>query len=682
MPEPGGAVEFPSLDSRAWDERYGADYFFGKTSGYPETGYAAAHPDWRPWLDLIQQLIPSGSLVDLGCAYGYLVQEARARGFRSVGLDISSFALQQEPELRPFLVRAHLSRLPLASECADVVCLFDVLEHLEHPLQALDEALRILSPEGLLVGATPDPIHFPRTEETHLHERPPSYWVEGLRERGLEVRFRFSVEAFNFQFLAAPGSSEMAGRLDVFGHDYFSSTPDFVSSPGDLEAVPRANWGPLRQASRRLDSSPATLYLYNRGPGPRRMGASFEVRHGGGFATLRVRLDSLVVSQVSLDSEQTVLRVELPEIQVPAGGHHLFFETLTPQAPDVFIGSIHIESRPGSSRHLVASLPFDLYQRYRFAAQAAELLSPRTILDVGGYMGDADGHLATLGDFLTDLPDPPQNWVSTDLRQGDFSGHLPAPAWKQPFTDGAFELVISLDVLEHLPAERRGDFLKELDRLASRWIVLGAPRRSSEVEAAEKDLAASLMSARPFLEEHREYGLPHAEEVVPFFQERGWHVLAFPNGYLPRWSAMQALTQFIFGLHDASLFGAFNRCYNQAGYPYDLRHPAYRTIWLMSRSRLDPELAAKLEACGAKGPDPGLEELLLAQSEFLQLEGRIVQRLEEDLRLRRDLQFLINERQKLIGLQQREIAALRLELEETPLWRLARRRWRQRRNRE
>ena len=89
---------------------YDEDYFHGRTSGYASEGYKNCHPDWSAWLDVLQSLVTSGIFLDCGCAYGYLVDEARRRGYQAFGIDISEFALRQEPGFRPWLAQADASR--------------------------------------------------------------------------------------------------------------------------------------------------------------------------------------------------------------------------------------------------------------------------------------------------------------------------------------------------------------------------------------------------------------------------------------------------------------------------------------------------------------------------------------------------------------------------------------------
>ncbi len=94
-------------------ELYGRDYFFGKSSGYPAEGYCQLRDNWHSWLSLISQIkAPPGTFIDLGSAYGYLVSTARQNGYRAFGCDLSAYALEQEPDLRPLLARADVHRLP------------------------------------------------------------------------------------------------------------------------------------------------------------------------------------------------------------------------------------------------------------------------------------------------------------------------------------------------------------------------------------------------------------------------------------------------------------------------------------------------------------------------------------------------------------------------------------------
>ncbi len=724
--------------SRDLQHLYDHRYFHGETSGYPESGYPLRPGDWGPWVDILQAVRPSGTFIDVGCAYGSLIDSAGGKGYLAFGLDVSDYALSQVPELRPRLIQAHAQHLPLGDQSADVITLFDVLEHLEDPLQCLAESVRALKPDGLLAGATPDPIFFERKEETHIFERPPAFWVTALRQLGLTVQFRLSVEPYNFQFLASFPNTPAAEKIRQFQHDFFGESPEIVKTDGPITALPRFGWGRLEDSCRSLAQSTASIYLLNLHNHSLRLRIRIRFENSPGFSVLRIRLNSYVLEDIHLSSEQLEHEIELPEALLPAGGHHLFFD-LFPGGPQVKLSAIEISAAPAGGRELVLGLPFDLYQRYRLAADAAQVLCPGTILDVGGYIGDQDGHLAVPGDFFHLRPEArdlrPEDGrfavSSTDIRQCDHWAHTPGSAWDLPFEDDSFDLVLSLDVLEHLPGERRELFLSELDRVSRHGIILGAPFASEEVRAAEDELSRILLSASRFLKEHEAFGLPETSLVQRFFKQRDYSLQALPSGYIPRWKEMQILTQHYFSLGDYQVIQNFNCCYNQHCYSLDQCPPAYRTLFVISKhpltatqekqlreliqaggpprptqrapgTRYPPEVGEEeSQDSGLRLPASGLDcrQRMTEDPRFIQCHERILHLLHTRSRTLQDVQFLSNESGKLVEHLETHIANLkthsanletqaenlrqRLEevqnkLDRAPLWRIAARRLKRR----
>src|SRR3954468_10385204 len=108
-------------------------------------------------LDLVAAHVPSGRLLDVGCGHGLLLNEARRRGYETVGLELSRSAAAHAREGLGLDVR----QVPLeefeADDGFDVVLLVDVLEHLDEPLAGIDDCVRLLGPHGVLCIVTPDP---------------------------------------------------------------------------------------------------------------------------------------------------------------------------------------------------------------------------------------------------------------------------------------------------------------------------------------------------------------------------------------------------------------------------------------------------------------------------------------------------------------------------------------------
>jgi SAM-dependent methyltransferase len=89
-------------------------------------------------------------LVDCGCGTGHNLQVLRPHG-AAVGFDLSESGLVRARGRGAVVVRADITRIPLASGAFDVATSFDVLQCVEGDLDALREMARIVRPGGVLV---------------------------------------------------------------------------------------------------------------------------------------------------------------------------------------------------------------------------------------------------------------------------------------------------------------------------------------------------------------------------------------------------------------------------------------------------------------------------------------------------------------------------------------------------
>jgi hypothetical protein len=337
---------------------------------------------------------------------------------------------------------------------------------------------------------------------------------------------------------------------------------------------------------------------------------------------------------------------------------------LNPGGPNVAVAHIELCGTAATSSELTQLLPFDLQQRYCLAGEIVRIMAPGSLLDVGGYLGDRYGHLATTQDFLTVPNGAKIRVATTDIRQCDHPCHQPCPADDQPFKANSFDMVISLDVLEHIPPQAREKYMRELDRVAARFILLGAPFHSSSIEELEKTLASQLELR--FLEEHLQYGLPRHEEVEDFYlHQRGYSIKAFPNGYLPTWGAFQILTQLLFSWQNHRAVQGLNALYREHIYPKDQREPAYRTIYLISKRSILTNQLLRLDRL--LSPEGDIVLGLLFNPKCMSLFQALLSTQLARAKVLSDTQFLINERQKGIEILSEQLQ----EVQGMPLWRIA-----------
>ena len=90
-----------------------------------------------------------GRLLDLGCWVGFLLAEARDRGWESTGVEPSAFASTYARERLRLDVRTEeLLAADLPPAAFDAVVLGDVIEHLPRPGEALDRLAGLLRADG------------------------------------------------------------------------------------------------------------------------------------------------------------------------------------------------------------------------------------------------------------------------------------------------------------------------------------------------------------------------------------------------------------------------------------------------------------------------------------------------------------------------------------------------------
>ncbi len=98
-----------------------------------------------------------GRILDIGCATGFLLDEAKSEGWEAYGVELSEWAAsyaRKRFNLNIFEGVLKEARFPY--DHFDVVVLIDSIEHLPDPKGTLGQVRRILKPDGILCISTPD----------------------------------------------------------------------------------------------------------------------------------------------------------------------------------------------------------------------------------------------------------------------------------------------------------------------------------------------------------------------------------------------------------------------------------------------------------------------------------------------------------------------------------------------
>ncbi len=130
--------------------------------------------------------IRPGSVLDAGCAYGFLVESLRDLAVEAYGLDISEYAIAQvRPAIQPFCTTASLLE-PLPRHYNLIVCL-EVFQQLrpEEAEQVAENFAR--SSDDLLFSATP----YNYAEPTNQNVQEPAYWAALFARYGFQHDLEF-----------------------------------------------------------------------------------------------------------------------------------------------------------------------------------------------------------------------------------------------------------------------------------------------------------------------------------------------------------------------------------------------------------------------------------------------------------------------------------------------------------
>jgi 2-polyprenyl-3-methyl-5-hydroxy-6-metoxy-1,4-benzoquinol methylase len=132
-------------------------YFEGDGSGY--TTYTdqevALRLTFRRFLRaMARRRITSGSLLEIGCGYGYLLDEAKGYFSVRAGTDFSPQAAQMARQYADVVYEGGLDSIP-AHARFDCIVANNLIEHIYHPRAFMAELRRHLKPGGAIVLATP-----------------------------------------------------------------------------------------------------------------------------------------------------------------------------------------------------------------------------------------------------------------------------------------------------------------------------------------------------------------------------------------------------------------------------------------------------------------------------------------------------------------------------------------------
>jgi SAM-dependent methyltransferase len=95
------------------------------------------------------------TLLDVGAGSGILLEAAQAEGYAPHGVELSHQLQRKAAQMGLDVIHGTMDAVP-AGQSYDVITLIDVIEHVEQPLQVLQQIYAHLADEGVFMTVTPD----------------------------------------------------------------------------------------------------------------------------------------------------------------------------------------------------------------------------------------------------------------------------------------------------------------------------------------------------------------------------------------------------------------------------------------------------------------------------------------------------------------------------------------------
>lgn len=116
------------------------------------------HATFDRLFDIISRYKNSGSLLDIGCAFGHLLDVAKRRGWDGYGIEVSEFSANEAKNKigRDRIFVGDFLALEIPKDKFDVITMVDIIEHTYDISGVFNKCKEWLKNNGLLVIVTPD----------------------------------------------------------------------------------------------------------------------------------------------------------------------------------------------------------------------------------------------------------------------------------------------------------------------------------------------------------------------------------------------------------------------------------------------------------------------------------------------------------------------------------------------
>lgn len=206
------------------EKGFGEQYFTSVLGGYEYNQVA-------PLLDAVAGTLMNltihgpATVCDIGCAKGFLVCSFRKQGIEAYGADISEYALRNSAkEVSGYLVLCDVGKthLPFKDNSFDLVTMMETLQFVTDHHKALEEARRILKPNGCMCITLNFKRAVTRNDPYYVNIHDESFWTKEFESLGFHVLYDPSANPLKEAVIegmqqSEPSPKRIGGILTKYG---------------------------------------------------------------------------------------------------------------------------------------------------------------------------------------------------------------------------------------------------------------------------------------------------------------------------------------------------------------------------------------------------------------------------------------------------------------------------------
>lgn len=233
------------------------------------------------------------------------------------------------------------------------------------------------------------------------------------------------------------------------------------------------------------------------------------------------------------------------------------------------------------------AITFDQYQRYKTIQIIVKMVKTHYNIKQLNILEVGSNRQFNLGSFL-----PDENITYSDITVPDGLESnikfIQADATNlKNINDNEFDMVIAADVFEHIPKNKRADFLSETSRASKLLNLLCFPFNSKSIESAEKNTNEYYKTIfgidHTWLKEHIDIGLPDIDNIKSILDNINKSYFIFEHGDILLWEEMtKALSFSEYSPAFTPLMEKIEDIYKQHIYLDDIGNNNYRKFIVIS----------------------------------------------------------------------------------------------------